>query len=210
MTARGELGHLAVGYVPSALFSREFPQVLHRLQSELPGIVLELREGQINDLSRDLSDGRIDIALLRAPVRPADGQEQLLLAPRPLLVALPQGHPLAERKSVVLADLADLPMVSYNDPNDVGIMQVVGRLAERNGVTLDVCWTVSTMTGILGLVAAGFGFGIVPAGLDQLHPDRILFVPLAEPEAQAGLCYVWRRDAALPALDRFLALVRTD
>ncbi|TMV84825.1 LysR family transcriptional regulator [Thioclava sp. BHET1] len=208
LMARGELGRIVVGHVPSALFSPSFPQLLRRLADDLPDVELHLREGLIRDLSRDVITGQIDIALLRAPVAAQSDLAQLALPEQRLLVAVPRQHPLARKASVGVTDLVGLPLVGYSDPTDVGIMQIVNRVADRAGVSLTLRWSVSTMTGILGLVAEGFGYGIVPAGLEAFGPQTLAFVPLSEEGATAGLCYVWRREDISPALARFLSLAR--
>ncbi|WP_343617132.1 LysR substrate-binding domain-containing protein [Novosphingobium sp.] len=199
-TARGEAGRLAIGYVVSAMFGDTLPALLRHVRDERPGLALELHEGNIGSVLRQLEEGRIDVALVRAPLTLAPGWRHLALAPQPLRLALPESHVLAGRDHATLADLDGLPLISYSDPGDFGVMQVMSHLAREAGFSLNVQWTSSSVTGVLGLVAAGLGSGIVPEGLAQLNPARIVLRPIVHPEAVASLWFVWDEARVSPAL----------
>jgi DNA-binding transcriptional LysR family regulator len=199
-TARGEAGRLAIGHVVSAMFGDTLPALLRHVRDERPELALELHEGSIGSVLRQLEEGRIDVALVRAPLPLAPGWRHLALAPQPLRLALPEGHPLAARAQATLADLDGLPLISYSDPGDYGVMQVISRLADQAGVQLNVQWTSSSVTGVLGLVSAGLGSGIVPEGLAQLNPARIVLRPIAHAGAVAELWFVWDDARVSPAL----------
>jgi len=62
---------------------------------------------------------------------------------------------------------------------------------------------------VLALVAAGVGFGVVPASAALLRDEGVVFVPLALPGetnrlAVAELDVAWRPDALSPAASRVL------
>jgi DNA-binding transcriptional LysR family regulator len=207
-TARGEAGRLAIGYVVSAMFGDTLPGLLRHVRDERPGLALELHEGSIGAVLRQLEEGRIDVALVRAPLPLAPGWTHLALRPQPLRLALPEGHALAAQDKAQLSDLDGLPLISYADPGDYGVMQVVSRLAQQAGFQLNVQWTSSSVTGVLGLVSAGLGSGIVPEGLAQLNPSRIVLRPIDHPEAVAELWFVWDAARVSPALQWALDEVR--
>jgi DNA-binding transcriptional LysR family regulator len=121
---------------------------------------------------------------------------------------LPEGHALSTRDKAHVCDLDGLPLISYADPDDYGVMQIVSRLAHQAGFQLNVQWTSTSVTGVLGLVSAGLGSGIVPEGLAQLNPARIVLRPIDHPEAVAGLWFVWDSARVSPALQWALEQVR--
>lgn len=206
-TARGEMGRLAIGYVPSAMFERSFPLQLRTMREQHPNVELILRDGNLGELSRALLDGEIDVALVRAPVPEDLPLRHRVHSTQELMVILPAGHALAALDRVPLTRLVAEPMIGFPDPENVGIMHIVANLAAKRGVTLEQKWRVADVGSILGLVAAGLGFGIVPRNFAQLTGPEIVARPLAGRTPRAELRLVWHSERQVPALNRFLAIV---
>lgn len=207
-TARGELGSIHLGYVGSAMFEPEFPSLLKRLRSQYPGVRLALHEQRIEDQLAALQRGELDIAVVRAPgVELGPRQQKRVGSRRPLIVALPNDNPLLAQAAVSIADLAAEPMISFDDPSSLAILQIAHTLAQRAGVQLNVAWRVPEVASILGLVAAGMGYGIVPASIASLAMPTVSFRPLTDEGAYAELWYVWNEDRITPAIQRFLDLL---
>lgn len=205
-TARGELGRLAIGYVGSAMVEAGFPAMLRRLREVQPDADLTLREGSITSLLAALAEDALDLALLRAPVELPAPMTRLVASSQRMMVALPPGHRLSKRGALDLAELAAEPMVGFNDPPEVGIMRVVAERARAGGYDLDIAWRVAEVTSVLGLVAAGLGYGVVPEGPARATGPVTLH-PLAG-AAAAELWYVWHADRPTPALQQALTTIR--
>ncbi|MBU9366027.1 LysR family transcriptional regulator [Burkholderia multivorans] len=205
-TARGEMGRLAIGYVPSAMFERSFPLQLRAMREQHPNVELILRDGTLVELSRALLAGEIDVALVRAPVPKDLPLRHRVHSTQELTVILPAGHALAALDKIPLARLVAEPMIGFPDPDNVGIMHVVANLAAKAGATLEQKWRVADVGSILGLVAAGVGFGIVPRNFAQLAGPEIVARPLAGRTPRAELWLVWHEEKETPALKRFLAM----
>jgi DNA-binding transcriptional LysR family regulator len=205
-TARGEIGALSIGYVASAMFDGEFPRLLGALREKHPDIAISLREGGIGDIGRAVSAGEIDIALLRAPLLLPPGCIFRVAVRDRLVVALSDRHRYAARTSLSLGDLADEPMIGFNDTSELGIERVIGDLAGDAGIMPRIEWHVSTMTSLLGLAAAGLGYGIVPEGVSRISLPGVCFRPLDQP-VWAELWYVWRKENLSPALKSLAALM---
>ena len=206
--AQGELGTLAVGYVASAMFEDCFLVTLSAMHVALPDLRIALREDGITELMRGLVDGGFDLVLLRAPIPLPPGCWHMVCARQRLAAVLPASHRLAGRPRVSMSDLAGEPMVGFNDREDRGTMRIAAELAALSGYELRVEWRVSAITGVLGLVAAGQGFGIVPESTGRLALPGVCFRSLDDEGAMAELWYVWRADRVSPALGHMLATVR--
>lgn len=206
--ARGEMGRLEVGYVASAMFEPRFPETLRALHLALPDLRIALREDGIKELLRALMNGEFDVVLVRAPiVLPAECRHMIGARQR-LVAVLPEGHPLSARAELSIAELVREPMVGFNDPDDRGIMRIASDLAAASDMALDVRWRVSGVTGILGLAAAGQGFGIVAESSACVTLPGVCYRPLSDPGAVAELWYAWRPDRLTPATERLLAMAR--
>ena len=62
---------------------------------------------------RWLRDGRADVALLHRPFDSTNGLDVEELGTQGQVVVLPSGHPLSTRRSLLLADVVDLPFVRW-------------------------------------------------------------------------------------------------
>lgn len=207
-TARGELGSIHVGYIGSAMFEPEFPALLKRLRHSFPGIALTLDEQRIEEQLQSLLRGDIDIAVVRGPLGVlAPNHVKKAGVRNPLIVALPSDSPLLVKPLLAISELADEPLISFSDPSNVAIQQIVSTLAQRAGVTLKLAWQVPEVASILGLVAAGLGYGIVPASIANLTMPTVCFRPLADEGAYSELWYIWDAGRVTPAIERFLELL---
>ncbi|GAA4310267.1 LysR family transcriptional regulator [Actinomadura luteofluorescens] len=84
-------------------------RVLSELAAVAPRVQVRPRRLALSDRLSAVRSGELDAALIRA-LSDAPGLELLPVWTDPLYVALPAGHPLAQRPALDLADLADLPL----------------------------------------------------------------------------------------------------
>ncbi|MEQ1841261.1 MAG: LysR substrate-binding domain-containing protein, partial [Verrucomicrobiales bacterium] len=61
---------------------------------------------RVEDRTAGLADGSVDVALTRGPL-PDDGYRSTVIDHEPRVAVLPAEHPLAQRASLCLDDLAD-------------------------------------------------------------------------------------------------------
>jgi DNA-binding transcriptional LysR family regulator len=205
--ARGEAGRIAIGYVGSAMFERGFPAELRLMRDRFPGVTLSLREGTIVSLLEAVKQGDLDIALVRAPIDVSPPLLTRFYSRQLLSVILPQTHALARLPAIPIETLAGETMIGLPDSEAVGIMRIVTELARAAGVSLPVHLQVTEVGSVLGLVAAGLGFGIVPEAIAALAGPEIAARPLATaPAAHAELRLVWHAEKVTPAVSQFLSI----
>lgn len=127
-----------------------------------------------------LRSARLDLALTYDLAVPAD-LEFVELARLPPYAVLPDAHPLADRKSVSVRELADHPMVLLDLPMSADYF--LSFFAEA-GVAPLIAERTRDMGVMRGLVASGFGYSIANIRpLSDRAPDgrRLRFVPLSGP-----------------------------
>ncbi|MBV9229224.1 MAG: LysR family transcriptional regulator, partial [Chloroflexi bacterium] len=101
---RGELGRLAIGFVGSAT-SDILPTLIRGFQERYPEVELLLRELTTAQQVRALQDGRIHVGILRPPVHDDTLRIETLFK-EPLIVALPERHPLSSQVQLPIEALA--------------------------------------------------------------------------------------------------------
>jgi DNA-binding transcriptional LysR family regulator len=96
----------------------------------------------------------------------------------PYEVIVPEGHPLAERKSLRLADLAEESWISSSDRS--GCREILARACQDAGFEPRVAFESDETMAAQALVAAGVGVTLLPRlGLSTLHPG-VVVRPLAK------------------------------
>jgi DNA-binding transcriptional LysR family regulator len=201
LVGAGRTGLLRVGSTGLAAY-RQLPQLARIATRELPGLELRFEPDQLTPAQeRALEEDRIDLALLRPPLR-RSGLASRLVARERLVVAVPQGHRLAGDEPVRLAELRDEDLVGYGVPDSVvdgavtraclaaGFLPRRGPQAAQNPV-------------LLTLVAAGLGVAVLPESALALQVHGVHLVPVAD-DVSIDLALAWRREDPSPALARLL------
>jgi DNA-binding transcriptional LysR family regulator len=199
--SRGEIGRLAIGFVPSADLD-VLPRVLRVWKARFPYVEIELHSLLPPAQVDALRDDRLQIGFLRLPVD-ASG---LVVAPilrEPLLAALPRGHRLARSARVRLADLAEETMILFPSHVAPEYHDVFLGACRRAGFTPKVLHPGSMQTN-LGLVSAGLGVALMPASIRNLRRAGVVYRPLAPPVPQVEMAIAYRRDARSTVLAAFL------
>ena len=175
-----------------AEFDRRHPQVEIRLSIGNAGAVLE-----------DLSEARLDVALLSNP--PVDPRFHIVPLYRdPVRLMLPAGHPLAVADAVPVAALAGQRLV-MRETGSMTRRTVERGLAEAEIVPAAV-FEVTGREAVQEAVALGLGLGFISAG--EIRPDpRIAVRPLADCAWHTDEYVLCQRDRRrFPAIRAFIEL----
>jgi DNA-binding transcriptional LysR family regulator len=211
-TARGEQGRICVGVTPTGPFHPFVPRVIRAFREAFPLISLTVEESLTNDLIERLRNQKVDVAFLRTPV--PDPKEFAIspLLEEPMVIALPRGHPRAQRgpgAGVPLRALAGETFLVYGRPAWMGQYEAIVAECHAVGFTPRVGQEAPRVTSALGLVAAGLGISLVPASLQRLNMDGVKYRRLtchARPKAILNLATL--RGDVSPVLLRFVNLVK--
>src|ERR1700744_3236694 len=94
---RGQLGHIEIGFVGSAVFSGVLSKAISRLREANPMVELRLSELGILQQLDDVGNGRLDLGIVRTPIKSLPGDVGIATLYRePLGPAVPPPHPLAK------------------------------------------------------------------------------------------------------------------
>jgi DNA-binding transcriptional LysR family regulator len=201
--AAGEEGELRVGFL-SSVANYLMPPLVRAFGARQPGVVLQAQEVPIADLVAGLREGRLDAGLTRPPLVDDIATEVVLT--EPVAAVLPAGHPLAARRELELAELADEAWVLTARRSWPPWHRLYDETFARAGFAPRVVQRGTSPQNLLALVAAGVGVTRLPLSSRTLRDSGVAFVPLAGDEAQVVLA--WRAGSAPPALAPFAAIVR--
>jgi DNA-binding transcriptional LysR family regulator len=192
---RGDGGSLRVGFL-SSVANYVLPPVVRAFRERHPGVTLHTEDVPIAALVAGLRDGTLDAGLSRPP-RVDDLATEVVLR-EPVAAVLPEGHRLAGRAELTLADLADEPWVLTPRSSWPPWHRRFDEDFARAGFRPRVVQRGTTPQGLLALVAAGVGVTRLMLSSRSLRDGGVVFVPLAGDEAYVVL--VWREDAPNPIL----------
>jgi len=203
---RGEVGRLAVGFLPATTYTL-LPLILRDFKARAAGVKLDLRELSRPQQLDELRRGEIQVGLLRPPVSEAELASEIILQ-ESFVLALPAAHPLAALRRVPARRLAHEAFVMFSRlPGHVFHDQVMS-VCLRAGFTPHVAQEVRQIHTVIGLVSAGIGVALVPASATTMGMAGVVYRPLGEVTPLASTALAWRRDDASPVVAAFVEASR--
>ncbi len=193
--SRGEIGELAIGCLPPLThgFLGRALELWRRTAKDIAVDCVEM-DGKAQEVA--LLEGRIDLGLLMRGHRPL---LELLrvqhLLDYPAMVALPRGHPLAERLAVPLALLHSEPLIGLNRlcPSYNEWLRMACR---REGFVPKLVKEAHAASSALAFVTAGFGLAVVSKPFEREGTDGVVFRELsAKKPLQMPVGAVWKADS---------------
>lgn len=200
----GDAGSVSVGFTAGASY-RFLPEAIARWRSEAPDVDLQLKE-MVSLAQLDALDaGRLDIGLLRPPIQ-RPGLRSRCVAREPLIAALAEDSPLAQRGSLRLQDFDQQPLVNYAPDEARYFYDLLAQLFGARGIAPRSVQYVSQIHSVLALVRGGMGMALVPEGASGLRYAGIVYLPLQDdaPATPVELHLVWKQDNDNPALRNFI------
>lgn len=161
-----------------------------------------------SDLSSGLIDGllqhKFDLVFCSEPEKSL-GLTATPVTSQKLVMIVPNGHPLADRESIGLAETLGYPAVWFAKGS--GLRKVVDEMYEQvGGKPISVIETEEDEV-IAGLVAAGFGIAVVP-DMDMLHKLDISVLEITSPPYHRDFFMAWDDSVFMsPAAQRFRSFV---
>jgi len=203
---------IRVGAIDSAAAGL-LPMLLHDFRQRRPDVTVKLTEDKTIRLLPRLLSGRLDMALVRPPERPDKRLEFLFLLHETAVVAVSDHHPLASKKRVTVADLAEQPLIVPERRSRPHSHDLTMKLFAEAGLHARVVQLANEKQTIVNLVAAELGVAIVPRWTSRMAARGVRFIPLAASDMnRLPLAAVWTlgtrdlvRDEMLEMLSASLA-----
>ena len=135
------------------------PEAIKRFKANYPKVHLVLHQGSPREIGELLTTGEADIAIATEWL---ENSTEIVTFPFYTWhhdVIVPNGHPLAQKENVSLADLAEYPIVTYHE-GFTGRTNIDRRFAEA-GLVPDVVLSAIDADVIKTYVSLGLGLGII-------------------------------------------------
>jgi LysR family transcriptional regulator, hydrogen peroxide-inducible genes activator len=197
---------ITVGAIPT-LAPYLLPELIVLCKKRHPNLQVNIREDFKSTLIRDLLQGDLDLALVSVPVDSPSIQVEVLWK-EPLILVVAKEHPLASKKRVTGADLANETFILLGSSSSLaaqvrlfcGDHHFEPRIGSR-------CAQVAT---VKALVGTGAGISILPAVARRREDAAsLVYINLsdAEPSREIAVLRHMQRYQSRGA-EQFLALLR--
>lgn len=164
--------------------------ILDVLQRQVPAQAFRGQEGRFASLSRDLAEGKADVAL-SYDIGFEGRFERLKLRSVVPVAFLPQGHPLSDQPSLTLEQIAEHPLILSSEGLSVGYIQ---SLFDALNLAPRIAHRASSLELMRSFAAHGMGIGISysnPPGHISYDGGALVTLPISSPSAAADLFLFW-------------------
>lgn len=163
--------------------------------------------GDIDGLLSALHDDQLDLAFLTMNRHESEAVCSKLLSREPLVLAVPNNHPLADRAAVTITDLAGQPMILLPralDPLEEQLPNLV--LATSSSPPLMISEAI-TLESAYSAVAAGLAVAVVVESTARtMAVPGVLHRPFGAPQPTLELSVAWPHGRISTAVRSFLMI----
>jgi DNA-binding transcriptional LysR family regulator len=201
-SAQGLTGSLSIGFISLPAYSF-LPPILRSFTEDFGRVKIALHEGVTDQIVHDVESGSLDVGLVfRIPELPAALHSRLVHA-EPLVVALPESHPLAGGSRVALEKLSQERFLGFERQYGPLMFDAIVATCMRHGFSPKL-FPARQMHTIVSLVSGGIGVAIVPGSVRALHREGVVYRNLKGEKTVVETIAVWRRADDSPLVKALL------
>lgn len=205
----GASGKAVLGVQPAVGSLLTVP-IASRSLRELPNVRVHIMEGLSAHILEWLHSGRIDIALHYDQPNISRANSDSILEQDLLLVG-PKESGMSLEGTVPASRLAELTLILPGKPH--GLRLILDALALRNGFALNVPLEIDSAPSIVGLVAGGLGYSVLPLNsiLDAYRAGHVTASWIAKPRITRNLMMTIASHRPLtPTVRRIVQIIRQE
>lgn len=205
----GTVGRVIVGFYQS-LSAGAFHVAVSDFRKQYPDIDLELVEWPLLDMTAGVLSGALDACVILGDAGKCEVFDTVALWAEHLVVALPKGHPLADRSVIYWPELkGERFLISHHDPGpDIGILLLRHLAAPSDHPDIVTCRL--SRESLLSEVADGQGVALQCESALGLTSLGVVFRPVHNSNGATRLGYIVcsKPENKNPALKTFLNAIR--
>jgi DNA-binding transcriptional LysR family regulator len=189
-----EKGQISIGLLPITS-STIFAELLGEFKKKYPLIEINLSEYGSKKVAQAIKDGTLDAGVVCIV---PDNQyfDSLSFSKDPLFVIVSSQNTLSQLESVELAALENESFVLYS--KDFSLHDEIINQCRNVGFSPNVIFETSQLELMTQMVAANLGIAFLPSAVcKELDPNRIVSVPLTEPQIIHSMSIIWKRGRSM-------------
>jgi DNA-binding transcriptional LysR family regulator len=199
--AAGELGRLRLGYSHSTGYETA-PELVTASRETHPEVEIETSVMSTSDVLRAVAAGQLDVGLARSP-EAVDGVRLRTVRVERQGALVHAGHPLSDRTTLSLAEVAEHPIVMHPRASNPGHHDAVMRLFADAGLRPRLVHRPVAFDPSQAALRGGRALGLVGASTRTSLADGLRWIALQEPEATLLVQLVLASEGAPAVAERF-------
>jgi DNA-binding transcriptional LysR family regulator len=204
----GETTRLRLAFV-GALLDEKLVRLMQRFREVQPACQLEVNDLPPADQLAAIEAGEIDGGFIGAtPARKTKGLAFVIWRREPLVLVLPEAHPLTKVGDLRWRQLKELTWVMVSRRAAPAFRQQFSDLAVKHALAPQIVQESERVPAVLTMVAAGLGVTILPETAGSLVAKGLARRKLPSPPPILCHTFAHRPSSGSPALKAFLALLR--
>lgn len=205
--SEGHVGSLRIAYTDLAIVG-PLPKMLKDLSALYPDVAFQFRNDVSINQVRHLEDDLLDIGFVTGPFS-AVGYEKLVICKEKFVCIVYEGHPLAQRDTICISDIADEDFVHGTAKEWEMFYSHFNPLCHRHGFSPRIIQEAQTSIGILGLVAAGVGITVLTENVCRSLPQGTKLIPISDVQTPFETVAVWKTNKMDNAKRKFIDGLRS-
>lgn len=207
--AQGLEGQINIGFTNSVGLHSFLPALLRQFREAFAAVSIHLEEDGSNSLIESIINEKNDIVFLRKPAPIGLGLNSLHILDEPLIVAMPNNHPLAGVNTPIqLLGLEPYDFVLYRRLAGQDLFDNILASCYQAGFSPNIVQEAPRLTSSLNLIAAGIGLSIVPEAIRDFWNKQIVYKTLqADMPCIAPIYAVYRKDLNNVRIQHLLKLL---
>src|SRR5246500_109763 len=202
--AKGQVGHLRVGFTSSAIFRPIVPAIVRAFHQRHPEVELSLTENDTTQLLQLLAENKVDVTFVRPGRRNPEQVNIYRFKDESSMAVLASTHPLAKRRAIRLSALCNEPFVIFPRTAGASLFDEVIGSCHRSGFDPVIVHEAPQISSAPNLVSGGLGVSIVPASIAaQIKVKGVVYLPIVGESPTFGLALATRLKDKSTAVHNF-------
>ncbi|WP_349741301.1 LysR family transcriptional regulator [Roseateles cavernae] len=189
-TAQGLMGTLSIGFISLPIYSF-LPTLVRQFSAAHQRVKISLHEGTTDHIIHDVESGSLDLGLVFQTADPPAALSVKLVQKEPLVLALPAGHALAGSARIALGQLAQERFLGFERHQGPLMFDAIVATCMRHGFSPNL-FVARQMQTIVSLVSGGIGVALVPASVQALGREGVVYRELKDKATEVETVAVWR------------------
>ncbi len=178
------------------------PPIIQSFKAKYPHVQFVLQQGEYSNINQWIREGTVDFGFLNEEA--AQGVEVESLYSERMQAVLSREHPLANRDTIELRDLADSPFILL----DEGECSVPQDAFQKAGIHMEPAYKVYDDYTILSMVRQNLGVSLLYENVLSGYGTDVQVVNVAEAPARR-VALAWKQYRTVPAASKlFISHIR--
>ena len=188
ITDDGQTGRIALAAIPT-IAPYLLPTVLREFNGLFPQALVDVHEEVTEQCLKKCNQGEIDLAIIALPIDQKHLEVEWLFDEE-LLLVLPPGHPLTNRKRISATDIQAEPFVLLDEAHCLS--ESVVSFCSRKSFQPIATGRTTQLATVQELVSLGHGISLIPKMAERVdQSDRRVYRRLSgeKPERKVAMCW---------------------